>query len=987
MWRFDGRNVKSNSFTPYFLINLSLRFFNSHISCSPLVPPPHIGIGSSSPSLNAIVQASGQLSSTDWKSPRLTQSQTNRHLSPGTANLYRLLPTNRRTLQPSQVNKKLLRFQKQSCIRAKFKSFEFTDLLIKHSSSSLRVVIVYRPPPSKSNKLSLSLFFEEFPRLLEDLTTASGSLLMAGDFNFHVDDAHDSAASRFLNLLEAFGLKQNVSEATHRSGHTLDLIITRPEEDVASHFSVFDPAISDHSAVSCKLSLPKTAFERREVCYRKLKSIDIGKLREDIENSPLADPVSVSGDLNDLICQYNTVLSELLEKHAPLKKRMITLRPAAPWYTDAIRTEKRKRRKLERRWRASGLTVHRELYVDQCKLVNKCIFDAKMGYYSALIEENDSDPKKLFSNFDKVLHRKAERKFSHSDDVKSLANAFADYFTTKISNIREELQLKKNSVDTYLPEPSTYSGVKLCEFKSVTTKELHSLISGSSLKSCALDPIPAPVLKSSLDLLLPFITKVVNSSLAHGVMADDMKEALLKPLLKKASLDYEIFRNYRPVSNLMFLSKCCEKVVSSQLNHHLRVNNLEECFQSAYKAAHSTESALVRVHNDILCAIDEDRCVILLLLDLSAAFDTVDHQILLSRLSSRFGIDGMVLSWFKSYLCDRRQSVSIENERSSSRPLTCGVPQGSVLGPILYLLYTAPLGDIMRRHDISYHMYADDMQIYLTFKSSVLGNMELSRERVEGCVCDIHQWMVQNNLMLNNGKTELLILHSKHRPQPSLESVVVADLPVVPTQSARNLGVVFDNTMNFEKHISEICKSAFFHIRNISQVRRYLSIESTKTLIHALVTSRIDNCNALLYGLPSYLVQRLQYVLNSAARLIFLSRKADHITPLLINLHWLPVEQRINFKIMLLTYKIINGLAPSYLSNLLVPYVPRRALRSADKLLLSQPSYHLKSYGFRAFSICAPSLWNKLPINIKCSQSVGTFKRNLKTYLFRLAYY
>ena len=160
--------------------------------------------------------------------------------------------------------------------------------------------------------------------------------------------------------------------------------------------------------------------------------------------------------------------------------------------------------------------------------------------------------------------------------------------------------------------------------------------------------------------------------------------------------------------------------------------------------------------------------------------------------------------------------------------------------------------------------------------------------------------------MLNDGKTELLILYSKHRPQPSLESVVVADLPVVPTQSARNLGVVFDNEMNFEKHISEICKSAFFHIRNISQVRRYLSIESTKTLIHAFVTSRIDNCNALLYGLPSYLVQRLQYVLNSAARLIFLSRNANHITPLLIDLHWLPVEQRINFKIMLLTYNRIN---------------------------------------------------------------------------------
>ena len=134
------------------------------------------------------------------------------------------------------------------------------------------------------------------------------------------------------------------------------------------------------------------------------------------------------------------------------------------------------------------------------------------------------------------------------------------------------------------------------------------------------------------------------------------------------------------------------------------------------------------------------------------------------------------------------------------------------------------------------------------------------------------------------------------------------------------------------------------------------STGSIKTLVHAFVTSRIDNCNALLYGLPSYLIQRLQYVLNSTARLISLSRKADHITTLLIDLHWLPVEQRINFKVLLFTYKIVNGLAPSYLNDLLVPYVRRRALRSADKFLLCQPSYRLKSYGFRAFSVCAPSL-------------------------------
>ena len=252
---------------------------------------------------------------------------------------------------------------------------------------------------------------------------------------------------------------------------------------------------------------------------------------------------------------------------------------------------------------------------------------------------------------------------------------------------------------------------------------------------------------------------------------------------------------------------------------------------------------------------------------------------------------------------------------------------------------------------------------------------------------DIYRWMLYNNLKMNNDKTELLILHSRYRPRPSLEFVTVGHSPVPPTPSARNIGAMFDSTMNFEKHISEICKSAFFHIRNISQVRRYLSTESTRTLVNAFVTSRIDSCNSLLYGLPNYLIQRLQYALNSAARLISMSRKADHITPLLIELHWLPVEQRINFKIILFTYKIINGLAPMYLSQLLVPYVPRRALRSADKLLFCQPSYRTKSYGSRAFSVSAPCLWNKLPMDIKCTPSTAIFKRKLKTHLFKLAYY
>ena len=245
-------------------------------------------------------------------------------------------------------------------------------------------------------------------------------------------------------------------------------------------------------------------------------------------------------------------------------------------------------------------------------------------------------------------------------------------------------------------------------------------------------------------------------------------------------------------------------------------------------------------------------------------------------------------------------------------------------------------------------MYADDTQLYMSFKSSITSDIGHSRSILESCVCAIERWMLHNNLKLNSDKTELLILHAKHRPAPPLDSMNIGDLVISSSKSYMNIGVTLDNLMNFGEHIKNICRVAFYHIRNIAKIRKFLSYDTAKTLMHAFVTSRIDSCNALLFGLPNFLIQRLQYVLNSAAR------KFDHITPLLIELHWLPVEQRKIFKILLFTFKVVNGLAPSYLSELLETYVPRRMLRSSTQLLLHEPKFNLKTYGSRAFSVCAP---------------------------------
>jgi hypothetical protein len=221
-------------------------------------------------------------------------------------------------------------------------------------------------------------------------------------------------------------------------------------------------------------------------------------------------------------------------------------------------------------------------------------------------------------------------------------------------------------------------------------------------------------------------------------MPEPLKIAMLDPLLKKVNADSDIFQNIRPVSNLKFLPKLVKRAVFVQLNEYLVENELYEVFQSAYKSFHNTETSLLRVQNDIMQSLDKKQSVILVLLDLSAAFDTTGHEILL-LLAERFGISGNVLACFKSYLSSRSQFVNNNGTYSSTHNLKHGVPQGSVLGPILYLLYTAPVADIIRRYDLNYHIYIDDTQLYVSFEAD--SDVDLVKARIENCIAEIRRWI------------------------------------------------------------------------------------------------------------------------------------------------------------------------------------------------------------------------------------------------------
>ncbi len=326
------------------------------------------------------------------------------------------------------------------------------------------------------------------------------------------------------------------------------------------------------------------------------------------------------------------------------------------------------------------------------------------------------------------------------------SNDFMNFFTDKIDNIRNTI----TNVDSTASSTSASfiaPKEKLQCFTTIGQDELNKLITASKPTTCLLDPVPTKLLKELLPLAEELLLNIINSSLFLGHVPKPFKLAVIKPLIKKPKLDPCELANYRPISNLLFMSKILQKVVSAQLCSFLLKNYIYEKFQSGFRPRHSTKTALVKITNELLLASDKGYISLLVLLDLSAAFDTIDHDILIDRLQNYTGIQGQALRWFRSYLSNRYHFVYLNGESSQLSPVKYGVPQGSVLGPLLFSLYMLPLGNIIRKYGISFHCYADDTQLYISTKPDETSKLSKLTE----CVKNIKDWIVTSFTVKNLG--------------------------------------------------------------------------------------------------------------------------------------------------------------------------------------------------------------------------------------------
>ena len=813
---------------------------------------------------------------------------------------------------------------------------------------------------------AIDLFFTEFTELLELYTVSNGKCIIGGDINIHCDVAEDRHTIQLNELLSAFNLTQIIEEPTHRKNHTLDVVIAHVEETKISDIEVNDITLSDHFLLSFSVDCTAPRSYYKTITYRKKVN---DAFKEDLETT--LNSLHISNDFRESVNEYNDKLDTLVEKHAPEATKEVKIVNNAPWFDTEYKELRKQRRKAEKTFHRTGDPNDKETFKQLRKQTTVLASEKKQEYYTSKIRDANNKPKMLFKVINILKDSERVTILPKASSDKSLADNFQQYFKEKISKIRESFSPVE--CPPAVPPPENIQIFNT--FELATEDEIRSIVKSYGVSCSPEDPIPAKILNEYSDTLIPYWLELVNLSLATGSM-DCLKSAVITPLLKEADdhVDIELYKNDRPVSNLMFLSKLIERCVAPRLEKHIKENKLDSKHQYGYKKGHSTEMLLINIVDSLLTAFDKKLATVLLLLDLSAAFDTVDQNKLLHTLRYDIGITGIVYKWFESFLKGRSQRVKINSSYSDSESLDFGEAQGSILGPPLFNIYVRTFYPFIQALAFNVEGFADDHQLFKSFlpmfQTHVLGS------DINDCLRSVSEWMNTYFLMLNKSKTKILVL----APPSVMSSIEIHGIfmdnkSMRFVDSAKNLGVWLDENLNFKTHIRKVVSSCFMVIREISKIKKFLPKECLCTIMCSLVLSKLDYCNALYFNINSNEINMLQSVQNSAIRLITGGHKYDRvsITPLFKQLHWLKIRERIVFKICLVVHKCVWGIAPDSLIEKVVVSNPR-TFNLIEKRFSSV-------YGQRAFSRAGPKLWNNLPLEMRLENDTERFKKLLKSFL------
>ena len=594
-----------------------------------------------------------------------------------------------------------------------FDTFEYTVVSLKcGSKNKILFLILYRTGNLTSH------FIREFDNILSQVFALSDCVIVAGDLNIHFNKANSNKIiAQTVDIIDSYALQSHVSKSTHIKGGSLDKVFSfsldRDLKFISCLVDSDSTLASDHFPVICTFKFDIQAKYFKTIQYRNIKGVKYDAFSQDLDDVISTHLSSTDNDLESAVNKFMNDSKSLVNHHAPMIRKTISIVDSAPWFDFEYKELRKERRKAERIWKKSKLTADKIAYKNLCSKCTIVASEKKKAYFTNFMSGISKNPRKIFSAVNKELDRNQAKCLPETlGDITEVATAFNKFFTEKVDKIRREIPIITSSNCT----EHHFNGRYLYEFLPTTLEEIKSIINETGVKAAPDDLLPQSLLKKHIVKLLPVIVKLVNMSLSTGKM-EGLKLADIIPLIKDEILDINVFNNYRPVSNLLFIGKIVERVVLRQLNEHMSKNLLHCPQQSAYKKGHSTETLLVRITNDLLMATDERSATVVMLLDLSAAFDTVDHDLLLKILENEIGLKGKVLTWFESFLKGRSQRIRIGHITSDVIFIKFGVPQGSVLGPVLFNIYIRSIYACVQKLGFGILGYADDHQILKVFTS------------------------------------------------------------------------------------------------------------------------------------------------------------------------------------------------------------------------------------------------------------------------------
>lgn len=831
--------------------------------------------------------------------------------------------------------------------------------------NGLRVALgtAYRPP-----WLNVDTFLDA---LSDSITSFAihDYIVLLGDFNINLLNKQESSSKKLLGFLHYMHLTQYVQHPTHFTEYSetetlIDVICcNKPVSNVTvDHI----PDLSSHAFLTCQLNIKKYKPAPKIIWYRPIKDINLIDFNNMI-NSIIWEELRM-GCVNDMVTKFNDCILNIFEIYAPLKSVYIKER-TYPWITSNIKEMMRLRDEAHAKYRRTKLDSHKKYYKDLKSLVNVSLYHEQAAYYQQHINANINNPRKLWKNIKNNLVDFKEKDTElppHLADPSLINSHFLDI-------------PGNNNVDqsyiSYLE--SNRFGTSIFNLRPVSMTTIANIIKSITTNASGIDGISLDMVLLTLPGTLSLITSIVNESLHTGVFPELWKIATVRPIPK---VTHPVsFKDLRPISILPFMSKIIEKVVCIQLIEYLEGSQILPVRQSGFRKGHSTASALLDVVDEILTSQDEGKGTILALLDFTRAFDSINTTILLSKLTF-YGFSNSALKWFASYLTDRSQLVEIRapdgsSARSETLPLSRGVPQGSILGPVLYSIYSANIVDNIKH--CKFHIYADDLQLFISFKP---GDTQEAVGKLNEDLSRIAEWSKINSLVLNPTKSKFLVVGSKKRvnqiinfdPQVYIDGQNLEHVP-----EARNLGLLMDGALHFENHVLETARNCFYRLKVLYKARDYLSVDLRVKLCDSLILSKL-NYSDVVYGncLLARTKKVIQRVQNACARFCFPIPPRSHITPYLNNNKLLNMDARRRLHFATLLFGIIKFKQPKYLFEKLT--ISKRPIRGDFRLIFPRHS----TAAFRgSFRYAATKCWNNLPPPIKECNSVACFKQKLKKYL------